>query len=325
MSIKSLFSMIAGIAIATQTLFAQLTIKGKVTDAGDKRPVMSANVILLKSDSSFVSGSSSDLEGVFELKNVPNGNYILSTSFVGYKTAYIPFHSQENNEFVTVLLKPSAISLGEVTIQARSVIQKADRMLVLPSETQVKTSTGGIDLLQKMQLPRIYIDPISEEVSTSGNGEVQLRLNGTEVTRAEISALRPADIQRIEYHDDPGVRYGKAAAVIDYITTQKTESGGNVKGTAGSHLDWKQSDDRLSFRYNRGKSEFSANADYMYRNIDQIRNYDERFLFPDRELHRVETGELTPYIRHLLNTTVNYSLTEKDKYFFNARFRYGLD
>jgi hypothetical protein len=48
-------------------------------------------------------------------------------------------------------------------------------------------------------------------------------------------------------------------------------------------------------------------------------------VFPDRELHRVETSEPTHTIKHLLNTTVNYSLTEKDKYFFNARFRYSLE
>jgi hypothetical protein len=96
MSIKSLFLMIAGVAIATQTLFAQSNIRGKVTDADDKSPVFATNMVLLRPDSSFVLGASSNLEGVFELRNVPHGDYILSTSFVGYETAYIPFHSQEN-------------------------------------------------------------------------------------------------------------------------------------------------------------------------------------------------------------------------------------
>ncbi|KAA6299773.1 MAG: hypothetical protein EZS26_004088, partial [Candidatus Ordinivivax streblomastigis] len=317
----------SGILAAIQAVSAQNTsVKGKISDATNhNNPIEYANVLLLKSDSTFVSGASSDFEGAFEIKNVPAGSYLLSASCLGYETLYTPLNQGNEDSFTKILLKQSTVMLKEVTIQARSVIQKADRMLVLPSETQVKTSTGGIDLLQKMQLPRIYIDPISENVSTSGNGEVQLRLNGVQVTRAEISALRPADIQRIEYHEDPGARYGKVAAVIDYITTQKTESGGNVKGMAGSHLDWKSSQDRLSFQYNLGKSEFSANADYAYQNIDQMRNYDERFVFPDREVHRVETGEPTHTIKHLLNTTVNYSLTEKDKYFFNARLRYSLE
>jgi hypothetical protein len=325
MSIKSLFSTIAGIAIATQTLFAQSNIRGKVTNADDISPVFAANVGLLRPDSSFVSGASSDSEGVFELRNVPNGDYILSASFVGYETVYIPFHSQENNGFIDVLLKPSAISLSEVTVQARAVIQKADRTLVLPTETQVKISTGGIDLLQKLQLPRLFVDPVSEDVSTTGNGEVQLRINGVEVTKTEISALRPADILRIEYHDNPGARYGKAAAVIDYIIHRHDESGGNVKGQLGAHLDGKVSDDRLALQYNRGKSEFSANANYIYHRTDGYRNYDERFLYPNRELHRVEIGEPTQFVKHILTSTFNYSLTEKDRYFFNARFRYNFN
>jgi len=325
MSIKFPFLVIAGIVITMQTLFAQSVIKGKITDATDNSCIPYANVILLRPDSSLVSGVTSDFEGMFELKNIPNDDYILSSSFLGYETEYIPLYSKENKEFLNILLKPSAIFLSEVTVQASSIIQKPDRMVVLPTQNAVKTSTGGIDLLQKLQLPRIYVDPVSEDVSTNGNGEVQLRLNGLEVTRAEISALRPSEILRIEYHEDPGARYGKAAAVLDYITREKTESGGNIKGMIGSHLDWKQSDDRLSFQYNKGKSEFSANADYMYRNMNQVRNYDDRFLFPDHQLNREEIGEPVRYIKHLLNTTVNYSLTHKDKYFFNARFRYSLN
>jgi hypothetical protein len=325
MNRKISFSMIIAVIITTQTLFAQSVIRGKITDANDKSSIAYAGVMLFKPDSSLVSGVTSDLEGMFELKNIPTGSYMLSTSFLGYETAYLPLYAQENNAFVHIFLRPSAVALGEVTVEASSVMQKADRMVVLPTETLVKTSTGGIDLLQKLQLPRIYIDPVSEDISTNGNSEVQLRLNGVEVTRSEIAALRPADILRIEYHEDPGARYGKAAAVLNYITKEKAASGGNIKGTAGAHLDGKQSDDRLSFQYNKGKSEFSANADYMYRRMNQVRNYDERFLGPDHQWHLEETGEPVTYIKHLLNTTINYSLTEKEKYFFNVRFRYSLN
>ena len=62
---------------------------------------------------------------------------------------------------------------------------------------------------------------MSGEITTSGNGEVQLRINGVRVTYTEISSLSPEDILRIEYHDTPGARYGNAAAVIDYITKNK--------------------------------------------------------------------------------------------------------
>ena len=106
-----------------------------------------------------------------------------------------------------------AISLDEITIQAQSVIEKGDRKVILPTQNQLKMSSSGIDLLGKLQLPRITVDIMSGEITTSGNGEVQLRINGVQVTYTEISSLSPEDILRIEYHDTPGARYGNAAAV----------------------------------------------------------------------------------------------------------------
>ena len=218
-----------------------------------------------------------------------------------------------------------AIALDEVTIQARSVIEKGDRKVILPTQNQLKMSSSGIDLLGKLQLPRITVDIMSGEITTSGNGEVQLRINGVQVTYTEISSLSPEDILRIEYHDTPGARYGNAAAVIDYITKNK-KMGGSISGGAIHSLSSNRTsiDDMISGRYNYGKSEISANVRYIQRKGDWTREYDEHFIFPDKELHRLETGEPTLFNKKLLTSNLNYSLQEKGKYLFNAQFRYTL-
>lgn len=218
-----------------------------------------------------------------------------------------------------------AVSLDEVTIQARSVIEKSDRKVILPSQNQLKMSSSGIDLLGKLQLPRITVDVMSGEITTSGNGEVQLRINGVQVTYTEISALNPNEILRIEYHDTPGARYGNASAVIDYIT-KTPKAGGSISGGTfhGISSNRTSIDDMFSGRYNYGKSEISANVRYIQRKGDWTREYDERFIFPDKELHRVETGAPTLFNKKLLTSSLNYSLQEKGKYLFNAQFRYTL-
>lgn len=325
MNTRLLFAILIGIVTAIPMSFAQqASIKGKVSDTTDSTPVIAANVVLLKQDSSFVSGTVSDIGGLFELKNIPAGSYQLVLSYLGYETSRMPVNHGIEDYVADVKMTQSAVSLQEVTIQARSVIQKADKKVVLPSQMQMKNSTGGIDLLQKLQLPRIFVDPLTDEVSTTGSGEVQLRVNGVQVTNAEIIALQPDDILRIEYHDDPGARYGTAAAVIDYIIRRR-ESGGNIKGMVGENHDNTSSDDRLSFSYSSGKSEISANADYTYRHIDWRRSYDEYFIFPDHNLHRLETGDPSPFIKHLANSTVNYNLTIPDQYFLNVRLRYNYN
>jgi len=306
----------------TNTAFSQQSIiKGKILDGFDKNPIEFANIILLKKDSSYIYGVNSNVDGYFEIKNITGTDNILSVSYIGYETAYIP--ASASKDTLSIFLKQSAVNLNEITIQARSVIIKSDRKVILPSEEQIKMSTDGTDVLRKMQLPRIMVNPISGEISMSGSGEVQLRINGVEVTNAEIASIPPADILRIEYHDSPGVQYGKADAVIDYITRRK-ESGGNINGVffnGGGHKR-KSLDNRLSFKYNHGKSEFSANAMFMQRKQDWIREYDEKLIFPDHELHRIETGEPTPFNKKVFSSNVNYSLAEKDKYFLNAQLRY---
>lgn len=219
-----------------------------------------------------------------------------------------------------------SVQLNEVTIKAQSIIEKSDRKVVFPTPYQVKASASGVDLLGKLQLPEIMVDVVSGEITASGNrGEVQLRINGVLVTYTEIAVLHPENILRVEYHQTPGVRYGNAAAVINYITRTK-ETGGSIRGGAFHNLGGNHTsiDDMFSGGYNHGKSELLANVRYIQRKNDWTREYDERFIFPDKELHRLEVGEPTLFNKKLLTSNLNYSLQDRGKYLFNAQLRYTL-
>lgn len=325
MKIKEILLFFAGLLIVLHPLYSQqVNIRGKVLDTITRAPIEFANVSLLKHDSTFVLGINSDKEGVFDMTTITIGDYLLSTSSIGYKTLYTPLRLSETNYSIELLLAPSSILLDEITVAINSTINKGDRKLIFPSLLQIRTSTDGLDLLQKMQLPHILIDPITNEVSASGNGAVQLRINGVEVTNVEITALQPGDVVRIEYHDDPGARYGNVAAVIDYITRRK-ESGGTVRGSFMNNIGGNKTsaDDLVSMKFNNQKSEFSVNASYQHRKQDWTREYDELLVFPDHELHRLEVGEPTPFDKKRLYSNFNYSLVKKDN-FFNAQFRYNF-
>jgi len=324
MKTKNIITFLTVLFLTTSTLFAgKPGIKGKILDSLDESPVSFANVILMKQDSTYITGVSSNPDGYFEIKNPEEENYILSVSYLGYETAYIPVTSSGRTDTIQILLKQNIIQLNEVIVQARSIIIKDDRKVILPSEELIKTSTDGMDVIRKMQLPRIMVDPVSGEISMSGNGEIQLRINGVQVTNAEIASIPPEDILRIEYLDDPGARYGKADAVIDYITRHK-ESGGNINGmffNGGGHKKVSL-DNRLSLKYNYRKSEFSANAMFIKRKQNWTREYDEKLIFPDHDLHRIEVGEPTLFNKAVFSSNLNYSLIEKNNYFFNAQLRY---
>lgn len=309
------------LTIASTLSAQQIKISGKVVDKTNAQPIEYANVTLLQSDSTFVKGVNSDANGLFNIVN-PTGNYLVSISYMGYETSYVPVENPATDSNLgNITLEPSSVALNTVTVTAQSVIDKADRKLIFPSESQIKTSTNGLDLLQQLQLPRININPIDNAITTSGRGEVQLRINGALTTNEEIRAITPSDIIRIEYHDDPGARYGSASAVLDYIVRRR-ESGGNIHGDLMNIIGSTGfAEDNLSVKVNHRKSEFGMNAYWGYRKLEWTRTNSETFNFPDRTLHRNEIGEPTLFKYNNLNLALNYSLMEADKYFLNVTFR----
>lgn len=324
MRLKSFFFFTA--LCFVQFAFGQkVNISGKIMDKATSSPIEYASVSLLSKDSTFIKGINSDEKGNFIIDNTKGSDCLLSVSYLGYETAYVPVEkTEDDNNLGNIVLQPSSVALDGITVTAQSVINKPDRKLITPSESQVKTSTNGIDLLQRLQLPRITIDHINNTIKASGNGEVQLRINGVQVTNAEIVALRPEDIIRIEYHDSPGARYGNAAAVLDYITRRK-ESGGNINGNLSHGINETGFvDDYISAKFNHKKSEFSVNAYWNNRKIDWTRTNDEVFTFPDKKLHRIEEGLPTLFEQNSIWSAANYSLAEKDKYLFNVTIRYNF-
>ncbi|MCD7973383.1 MAG: carboxypeptidase-like regulatory domain-containing protein [Candidatus Azobacteroides sp.] len=301
----------------------QTEIQGKISDVEDDSPISFATVLLLRQDSTLIQGISSDMDGFFSFPNIEEKDYLISVSYLGYRDYYTFLSVHEPAQPLHIQLQPLSREINEVTVAARRIIRNTDRQSILPSKTQVESSVDGLDLLSKLQLPRIIVDPISGEVFTSQNGEVQLRINGVLVGYGEIAALNPDEILRIEYHDDPGIRYGDVAAVIDYITRKK-EAGGSIRGGFMHNIGGSRTsiDNMLAGKYNRGKSEVSVNARFVQRKGDWTREYDEKFFFSDYELHRVEAGEPTLFNKKLFTSNINYSFLEKDEYFFSAQFRY---
>jgi len=66
----------------SQSAGATGSIKGKVSDAGTKAPLIGANISIMNT----MMGAATDLQGNFIIPNVPVGSYSLKFSYVGYET-----------------------------------------------------------------------------------------------------------------------------------------------------------------------------------------------------------------------------------------------
>ena len=203
-----------------------LTIKGRVTDTSQEA-IIAANVSLWTTDSTLVTGVTSDTQGKFALNKIKAGNYRLAITFIGYQSEVILLKLNNNLDLGDVQLQEDAVSLGEVTVSASNVLQRVDRQIILPTESQLKRSFGAYDLLNNLGIARLQVDKFTNSMSISGGGAVQTRINGIKVTDKEIAAVRAKDVLRVEFIEDPGKQYGddELGAVVNIILRRR-ETGG---------------------------------------------------------------------------------------------------
>lgn len=219
----------------------------------------------------------------------------------------------------------TTLHLNDVVIKAARVIHKVDRDIILPNAKIKENSSNGYDLLRKLHLPNLKVNEAQQSIS-SYLGGVQVRINDIKATVQDILALQPNDVTRIEYIDDPGVRYGDAnlAVVINYVVKKRYV--GYVGGVNTTQALWERfNNSNAFFRYNYKKSEFGLSYRLNYRWYDKRRQDSHAvYLQPDgleRTVDYVGQDAEMTYNSH--NLQLSYNLSDPGKYSLNVRF--GLD
>ncbi len=294
-------------------------ISGRIKDANDKSAIIGATVLLMQ-DTVQIAGTTTDNSGKFTI-DAGNGDYILELSYIGYETIRMALTVSDNTHIGTIQMQESATELGEVVVESQAIIQKVDRQILLPSKEQMLASSDGVSLLQNLQIPRIVISPIDNSVKTLSDESVQLRINGIEASTSDVKAINPKDIIRVEYHDQPGVRYNGAAAVVDYIVKHR-DTGGSLMlaGTNGLTLPG-IGNYYLAGKVHFGKSSLQAVATYAPYDIYWTRTNNETYHFSTGKIENNEVGEPTRYKTYPVNVSLNYNWTNGDKNMLNIRLR----
>ncbi|MBR5855573.1 MAG: carboxypeptidase-like regulatory domain-containing protein [Paludibacteraceae bacterium] len=294
-------------------------ISGRIKDANDNFSIIGATVLLIQ-DTMQIAGTTTDNNGKFTL-NAEKGDYILEHSYIGYETIRMALTVNDNMHIGTIQMQEGATELGEVVVESQAVIQKVDRQILLPSKEQMQASSDGVSLLQNLQIPRIVISPIDNSVKTLSDESVQLRINSVEASTADVKAINPKDIIRIEYHDQPGVRYNGAAAVVDYIVKHR-DTGGSLMLAGTNGLTLPGIDNYyLAGKVHFGKSSLQAVATYAPYDIYWTRTNNETYHFSTGKIENNEVGEPTRYKTYPVNVSLNYNWTNGDKNMLNIRLR----
>ena len=272
------------LALLGNSMQAQNKLYGTVENNG--KPLPYVTVRLLETDSTFVSGVTTDTLGKYVFSNIEKGNYLVALSSIGYKPAFIQIKmSDKNLEVPLVTLETENVVLGEVVVKGSSFIRKDDHVLVIPDKQQVKHASTGYDLLYNLMIPSIEVNKRTGTVSTFG-GEVSLYINGEKADYRDVQSLRPRDIENVEYYDVPTGKYANDVAAINYIV-KKRQSGGYI------FADGKQTIGYMAGDYNIGGKVAHGNTSYSFWGGHTMQKYkgsivdkNETILFPDYTVYR---------------------------------------
>lgn len=213
-------------------------VKGTLIDAMTDEPLGFANVVVYTFEGSLVSGTITDIDGKFEISNIPLGDYRLEASFIGYGTENLNVELNEIDRFFTVgdlLLGTGGQDLEEVVVTAdRAVMQLGlDRKVFNVEETIAASGGSAEDLLR--QLPSISVD-LDGNVSMRGSGNVRFLINGRPSglvgtdPATFLRSLTAASVERIEVITNPGAAYDPdgTAGLINIVLKNKRDDGFNL-------------------------------------------------------------------------------------------------
>jgi len=223
---RSLFLLFAMLLTAV-TAMAQGNITGKVIENDSREPVAQTTVRLLRTDSTLVGGSLTDLNGQFSIRAPKDGQYILQVTCVGFKSYAKRLKiSGKDVALGTVALQPDAIMLKGATVtgHAAKVTLKEDTFVYNASAYRTPEGSAIEELVKR--LPGAKVDD-DGKITINGKEVKKIMVDGKEFmtgdTKTAMKNLPSSIVERVRSYDQKsdmarvsGVDDGEEETVLDF-------------------------------------------------------------------------------------------------------------
>lgn len=200
------------------TSYALEDWKGRVSDASGE-PVAYANVALLsKADSTIVSGTITDEDGVFTIASDEDG--ILMVAMLGYETMYLTPSEDMHIE----LKEDPAMLEGAVSTGMMIKTRVSAGSMVTDIQGTVLGSSGSVlEMLGKV--PGMMSK--GDELEVLGKGRPVIYVNGRKLhDMNELKQMRSEEVQSVEVINNPGAQYDASVSAVVRIKTIRREGEG---------------------------------------------------------------------------------------------------
>ncbi len=222
--------------VSSITATAQGLVKGKVLDKNTDEPLSFVTIsITPQGKTTFLKGTTTDIDGNFSVNGLSNGKYTLTVSFVGYKKTTRNFEISNQNKSVSypfIHLAEDLKTLKEVTVtgQKSAMRLEVDRKSFDVSQMINSQGLSASEVLENV--PSVEVDN-DGNISLRGNESVEVWINGkasglTSDNRAQILQQLPAEsIDHIEVIDNPSAKFSAegSAGIINIVLKKDRKAG----------------------------------------------------------------------------------------------------
>ncbi len=243
------------------------SIKGKLTDPSDNKPLVGATLTLTAvKDTMSVKKAVSDRSGSFRFQGLALESYLFQVSSIGYeeyKQLITINDSVRDIDLKTLFVPKTSVQLGGVTVvsKAAPVIQKGDTTQFSAGQFKVNPDATTEDLIKKM--PGITVDK-DGTVTAQGEQVRKVTIDGKDFFGDDASAaLRnlPSDIvDKIQVFDRlsdqaqfTGIDDGNSVKALNIVTKSGLKNGqfGRVYAGAGTDSRYAAGGNMSTFSGNR--------------------------------------------------------------------------
>ena len=232
------------------------TISGLVLDQTTKSPLAYATITLnYKQDGKLLTGTVTSEDGRFSITGLPQGEFIVAVSFIGFKenkTEILVGRLNKNFDLGRIEMVPDIAALDEVVVSAaKNLVNITPEKRSFDIAGNISQAGGSVlDVMRN--LPGITVDQ-EGKVELRGSDKVTVLIDGKQSSltgygnQKGLNNIPASNIERIEIINNPSAKYDASglAGIINIIYKKETRKGltGDIGFTYGLGMLSKRRDD----------------------------------------------------------------------------------
>lgn len=250
-------------------------LSGNIIDQ-DGQPMLFGNVILKDPSNHQVVKITYIEDGKFVFDPMPQKNYILEISCLGYEKVEQAIQLKENIK-LNFSVKESSTLIEEVQVIAErdAIINKNGNLTMKIANTNFADQPTTISLLSIF--PRILVSPTGESINVIGKGNPLIYLDNQRISLDQLNSINVNSIQDIELINNPSAKYEADGRAVILIRRKKGVDDG-ITVTLSEIASWNRKfNNFLGVNASLKKNNLELRSNFSYNQLQPWEGFDSAY------------------------------------------------